>query len=30
MPKSNEPVVHFKYKLKEAVEEKLYGYLVSE
>jgi hypothetical protein len=30
MPKSNEPVVHFKYKLKEAVEEKLYQYLVGE
>jgi hypothetical protein len=30
MPKSNEPVVHFKYKLKEAVEEKLYQYLISE
>jgi len=30
MPKSKEPVVHFKFKLKEAVEEKLYGYLVSE
>lgn len=30
MPKSNEPVVHFKFKLKEAVEEKLYSYLVSE
>ncbi len=30
MPKSNEPVVHFKYNLKEAVEEKLYQYLISE
>lgn len=30
MPKSNEPVVHFKYKLKEPVDEKLYRYLLSE
>jgi hypothetical protein len=30
MPRSKEPVVHFKFKLKEAVEEKLYGYLMAE
>lgn len=30
MPKSNKPVVHFKYQLKEAVEEKLYQYLISD
>jgi hypothetical protein len=30
MPKSNEPVVHFKYKLKEPVDAKLYRYLLSE
>jgi len=30
MPKSNEPVVHFKYRLKNRVEENLYKYLTSE
>lgn len=30
MPKSNEPVVHFKYHLKNRVEESLYNYLLSE
>jgi len=30
MPKSNEPVVHFTYKLEHAVENALYTYLVGE
>jgi len=30
MPKSGEPVVHFKYRLKNRVEENLYKYLTSE
>lgn len=30
MPKSNEPVVHFKYHLKNMVDEKLYQYLISD
>ena len=30
MPKSNEPVVHFTYRLKHHVEEALYRYLVGE